>query len=155
MKWSVLLLASTLAACGGNQPEPEPQPELPVGGGLMNPAPADPLPVDAGPPDVAPPAAPDPDDPRSQETVRRVIQGNHQNIVACANANANRAEPIVGSLKVAIRVEADGSVGDVDLVEPMDEPDFEVCLRREIRTLVFPPATKRIVVRYPFSFRGR
>ena len=63
----IWIAALTLWACAG---KPTPQPGLPVSGGGLMAAPAEP---DAAPP-PPPPPPPDPNDPRSQETMRRVIR---------------------------------------------------------------------------------
>lgn len=164
---SIWVLSIALCACAGR---PEPAPDLPTsGGGVMGPtepaptapdptapAPAEPAPNETAPTDAVPPAVPpDPDDPRSPETIRRVIYGNHQNIIACGDGTTAR-EPVSGKVMVAFRVEADGTVGEVSLVDrEIDDPGFKSCLQKEIGALRFPPAPARLTVRYPFNFKGR
>jgi hypothetical protein len=86
--------------------------------------------------------------------VRRVVMSHAGAVRACYELEAQKTPDLKGTMRVAWRIDPDGSARDVKIVEStLGSPRVEACVIRQVSHWRFPQAGKATVIdSFPFKF---
>lgn len=85
------------------------------------------------------------------DTLREVLASHHPAVSECGKRYAPDFE---GVLRVTLRVEATGDVGEIATEGAADAPALDDCVRRELASLRLPPMAGCALVSLPMVFSG-
>ncbi|MCX7809123.1 MAG: AgmX/PglI C-terminal domain-containing protein, partial [Deltaproteobacteria bacterium] len=89
-----------------------------------------------------------------QEAVRRLVEEHRVQVRSCYERQLRQNPMLQGSVNVLVRVESQGTVGDMQLDGSLRDREVLSCMRTIISRIRFPPVTggNCAIVRIPFSF---